>query len=79
MNPYRKLDAADRPKAYYQYEVTGKGMFPEDMLRYDSCWPVRGTMFSMFEGPQPERTITIGSYYPPTVGRWKSFGWQVKS
>ena len=24
---------------FFHFEVTGRGEFPWDMLRYDSCWP----------------------------------------
>lgn len=76
----RKLDATERPKAMYRYCVTGTGLFPIDMLRYDSCWPYSsgdGLVMVSRETPGKARTVKLGSYGPPTEGRWQSFGWTV--
>ena len=65
-----------------KYQVTGKGPFPYDMLRYDRCWPNRPEDVSAMEF-QPERAnydrrkVTLRSNEEPTVDRWSSFGWVV--
>jgi hypothetical protein len=71
----------------WDFEVTGRGPFPIDMLRYDACWPVRGEDVMRIEpGPQSHqgtRTVRLvrcaRSGNGPTVGRWGSFGWTVTS
>jgi hypothetical protein len=78
-----RLMPADRPKIRYEYYVTGKGEFPIDMLRYDSCWPLTSedALKLVIEFGVPERgkmrSIRMGSYYPPTIARWQSFLWSV--
>jgi hypothetical protein len=71
------------------FYVRGRGDFPFDMLRYDSCWPCRGD--------DVDRIFPGGKYATPddlnarrglrtvklcgvarnhfTAGRWASFGW----
>jgi hypothetical protein len=78
------------PVIYIQeFEVEGSGNFPLDMLRYDSCYPVRegrdtanlcAREFS--RDRLPPRTIRLrrfvfNSQQMPTTGRWESFGWKV--
>jgi hypothetical protein len=78
------------PTVYIQeFEVEGSGNFPFDMLRYDSCYPVReGEDTANLASPKwarnelPHRTIRLkrivfNSQQMPTTGRWKSFGWKV--
>jgi len=76
-----KID--DRPKVVYEYYVTGRGRFPYDMLRYDSCWPADGesaaSMAVDFGDPdyREYRSIKLRSYREPTIARWDSFIWSV--
>ena len=72
-----KLAAADQPREFYKYTVEGVGYFPFEMLRYDSAWPAGSEAVSRL--PQLEnRCIRLCSYRPPTVDRWRSFGWIVQ-
>ncbi len=68
----------------YTYTVFGVGPFPTDMLRYDSCYPANESdaarmseYMKGFERLKEGRTIKMRSHYPPTIGRWNSFGWKV--
>jgi len=80
-----RLEAHERPRAIFEFYVTGTGMFPFDMLRYDACWPASSSDASKMEdstwsapdrksGP---RSIMMRSYCAPTVDRWSSFTWSV--
>lgn len=67
---------------FITFEVTGRGEFPVDMLRYDGCWPVDGVDASNILGGQdaPLRTVKLMSMrdrkdWQPTVARWQSFLW----
>ena len=70
---------------FYEYEVTGRGHFPFDMLRYDRCWPTRESEDSghieadthLVGYPNLTRTIRVTGLNIPTSGRWESFGWTV--
>lgn len=72
-----------------RFTVIGRGKFPIDMLRYDSCWPAKSedarTITATFDEPRdPRETFEIGlmqaaGYGEPTVARWDSFGWKVQS
>jgi len=61
----------------YKFEVTGKGSFPLDMLRYDSCWPRRQEDVSTIEhavaGYVRDWTVQMVSNKAPTDERWHSF------
>jgi len=71
------------------FEVTGRGSFPFDMLRYDACFPVdTGSANNMtrsgdYTVPQHELPVVIlmchheDPKWEPTFGRWASFGWGV--
>jgi hypothetical protein len=76
-----------RPKPIYWFTVTGRGLFPIDMLRYDMAWPatdedavkIVGADFG-YDGdgaPRHPRSIRLGcaQTHGPTDGRWASFGW----
>ena len=86
MQPFIKLAAPDRPKAVYRYTVKGQGTFPFDMLRYDCAYPASseaaaGLYPSIFDGADNRHnvlSVELRSYFPPTVGRWQSFGWTVE-
>ena len=82
----RAVPAAERPKAVYEYFVTGRGEFPLDMLRHDAAWPASGDQVSKinayyFENDigrrRASRSIKLRSYHAPTIERWSSFGWSV--
>ena len=68
----------------YKYEVTGNGIFPWDMLRYDCCWPASSEdAFNLEKPTDPEkrvkpRTVRMSSIQAPTEGRWTSFLWRVE-
>ena len=77
-----RLDTHERPKQMYEYWVTGRGEFPWDMLRHDSCWPCTGADASKLqcypgEGYTKHRSIKLRSYREPTIERWSSFLWSV--
>lgn len=76
------------------FVVRGRGEFPIDMLRYDSCVPATekdvmrmlNTLYGSdvyVEGPI-NRDVKLRRFYPvggtaaPTVARWVSFGWEVR-
>ncbi len=63
------------------FEVTGRGEFPIDMLRYDCCFPNTGSDSAaiMHDGT---RTVSLVKYHADkepliTDARWNSFGWGV--
>ncbi len=68
-----------------RFTVEGAGVFPFDMLRYDSCWPESESRDSYeldrYHEGNPRRQVTLLSdeYHAPTVGRWESFLWRVIS
>jgi hypothetical protein len=59
------------------FTVVGRGRFPIDMLRYDSCWPYDGTAVLNID-PDEQREVRLATYGTTTPGRWQSFGWTVK-
>lgn len=61
------------------YTVTGTGEFPVDMLRYDQAFPNTGDDARMISATRciDSVGITLRSIKPPTVDRWKSFGWAI--
>lgn len=69
----------ERPKKLYQYYVSGRGIFPYDMLRFDSAWPATtDDAHLMFAEHSPGiRSVQIRSYKEPTIERWSSFLWSV--
>lgn len=72
-----------------RFTVEGKGEFPFDMLRYDSCHPDRGVdVRAMTVDPMSEEaleaprkvalvTFRLMANQGPTEARWRSFGWTV--
>lgn len=60
------------------FTVEGRGEFPLDMLRYDSCYPRFVEDVTKMRGNE-RRSIAMvtQSQFAPTAGRWKSFGWKV--
>ena len=75
----------------YTYEVTGRLPFPVDMLRYDAAYPtdprsvdtltaaLKGSYGVVLAPTEVAPIIRLRSNYPPTVDRWKSFGWRVEN
>ncbi len=78
-----------RSRAYMtEFEVSGRGPFPIDMLRYDGCHPARPddvlTMHDTFDHGDTlsERVVRLRHVgvtkgWIPDTGRWQSFGWPV--
>lgn len=68
--------------ARIEIAVVGRGDFPIDMLRYDSCAPLAQTdAFKITEG-HDLRVIDLEMFTQgrgPTDARWRSFGWIVLS
>ena len=72
---------------YHTINVTGKGLFPLDMLRYDCAFPANPDSVSkmnyeraQFGSPPEARTIRLGAVTtnkacPFTPDRWRTFGW----
>lgn len=70
-----------------QFTVTGHGVFPFDMLRYDRCFPATERDSHTVEhttrgrlATGEARTVTLTMADPkrlPTEARWQSFGWTV--
>lgn len=72
------------PTKLYRYTVSGVGVFPVDMLRYDSAWPDDQEAASKIVRDPYANTDVLGKYTvhlaginPPTDARWRSFGWTV--
>jgi hypothetical protein len=71
-------------------EVSGRGQFPVDMLRYDACQPVNFDLVrddgllrtKMREGHEGEALIVAkacrGGYAGWTHARWESFMWRLQ-
>lgn len=70
------------------FVVVGSGEFPIDMLRYDSAWPAtepesyKVRCDYTVPHTQRRREVRLSMAAPlgktgPTIGRWKSFGWNV--
>ena len=52
--------------------------FPLDMLRYNQCWPATQAGIESIMA-QDGTEIEINGIIPPTVDRWSSFGWLVRT
>jgi hypothetical protein len=70
----------------WRYSVTGSGVFPLDMTRYDACFPsgqddvtsITRSFDRRNARDQATRTVRLRSTVKePTEGRWESFGWKV--
>lgn len=72
------------PTHLFSFFVEGGGVFPIDMLRYDSAWPASERdsylIAESLEQGVGRRTIELNtvSQTAPTFGRWESFGWKAK-
>ena len=67
---------------WHRIEVTGRGKFPIDMLRYDQCFPLYMSDREIIEHPIDElQIVALGHWGPsswkPTASRWKSYHWTV--
>ena len=65
----------------FEFTVEGPHDFPVDMLRYDGCWPRTSedavAITRDVRDGKLHRVTLISHHRPPTVARWKSFGWDV--
>jgi len=69
----------------YRYTVTGRGTFPDDMLRYDRAVTISGQVSDPNKNRKPGdpwspgeiREVVVLGDRKPTVARWNSFGWGV--
>jgi hypothetical protein len=70
---------------FFEFTVSGTGAFPTDMLRYDACYPTDETNILIApyrensEYYREKRSVNLRASYPPTIDRWKSFGWSVSN
>ncbi len=74
-----------------KFVVEGRGHFPLDMLRYDSCWPSTQSDVAAldyiredFRKPPNEKSRRVAlsrchktKGFKPTSDRWESFGWHI--
>lgn len=79
------------PRAFIrEFRVVGRGDFPMDMLRYDSCWPKDSESasemhFDFLKGEaayhawrEQLRLVSLRTVSnQPTPARWQSMGWIV--
>jgi hypothetical protein len=77
------VDSRDLPdvierKLHETIAVVGRGEFPVDMLRYDSCFPEQGSLGEYDDSEYRVVEVTtmkrIGFW---TADRWSSFGWEI--
>ena len=69
-----------RARSMTRFTVQGRGNFPLDMLRYDSCWPADTASAMSIGRSDPADTITLLTWgVGITPDRWRSFGWTVTS
>ena len=64
-------------RGLWKLTVSGRGVFPMDMLRHDEAWPA--DTYSAFEIQDTKsnvggRSVVLFSRNP-TMARWHSFGW----
>lgn len=68
------------------FAVKGKGRFPTDMLRYDTCFPTGSQDVAAIDPDERhERIIHLCAFKTTAVDarraltprRWESFGWDV--
>jgi hypothetical protein len=67
---------------WHRIEVTGRGKFPIDMLRYDQCFPLYDSDTEIMRHPINEpQIVALGHWGPsswkPTASRWKGYHWTV--
>lgn len=64
------------------FTVEGRGAFPTDMLRYNTCFPDSSVDVGNIDGTE-HRKVVLVIYHPYTKApitpkRWESFGWSVR-
>jgi len=66
------------------FTATGRGPFPSDMLRYDSCFPMDENEIHFLTTKLDAGTRTVrlatnheGATHWLKPARWKSFGWTI--
>ena len=66
----------------YTFVVHGFGPFPFDMLRYDAAFPADDNAVTEIAyqraWDEKAKPIRLRSQFPPTIARWRSFGWVCK-
>lgn len=72
---------------FVRFNVTGRFMFPIDMLRHDQCFPLTPSDSGAIEDSMTVRnkqgyTVQLGAYLDNPyatahAARWESFGWRV--
>jgi hypothetical protein len=77
--PFERAGTVHESKVFI---VQGVLPFPIDMLRYDACYPASEADSSIINrslthDTRGKITVEVRTRSPLTVGRWKSFGWQV--
>jgi hypothetical protein len=65
-----------RKGCFFKYSVSGRGRFPDDMLRYDGVTVDVAFASLVEEGIRELRTIMVTGR-GCTPARWSSFGWSV--
>ena len=76
---FKSISLAHKRAYLYEYYVTGRGIFPFDMLRYDQAWPATSSDAVKLQGFSESgmRSVKLHSYKAPTIERWLSFAWSV--
>ena len=64
------------------FTATGRGPFPSDMLRYDSCYPLKNSAGLTTKLDAGTRTVRLATNHEGAThwlkpARWKSFGWTI--
>lgn len=72
---------ARRMQHWHRFEVTGRGEFPVDMLRFDQCHPLYPSDTEIMRHPVDEdQVVALGRWawsgWEPS-DRWNSYGWAV--
>ena len=70
---------------HYRITVSGVGLFPIDMLRYDQAIPATEEDANRITRSHDVRAgdrltqqiVRLDAYKTPTPGRWTSFGWRI--
>lgn len=75
----KQTERVDMP---IRWIVRGSLSFPIDMLRYDAAWPATETDSNAIQStfwPETKGLVQVEVYARRnlTVGRWRSFGWDV--
>lgn len=77
------MPKANKINTLFCFTVRGRGEFPFDMLRYDTCWLEHEVDTHLIaphhrsELSRETRELRMIGLKPPTLDRWSSFGWKV--